>query len=311
MLSKYIAQDIESQLIPLARDLIQQHVLPEASTNADLIIRSGRWKHEQRRELMELLAARNQRFYDDPDDALEHIPIYHQWGIITHSKKFQEYFQGEVFSLLKKWQIESSVSDLLAEKIDGISKRDLLNILILAHDTGKFQVRNWRLDRLGRLQANFRPHEEASGTVIRNFIAPHLQQKYHFTPAQTEYIARGAELHYVLGIMRNEAKKSELGYNFRFLHSSRFLEIVEKIIKDYHSFALEIGLLFLGDSLAKNEFRLEAETDEEIQRQQQKAARMLAEHQPPLPPELVFAVKQMPINIKVVELYLKRFMRTL
>jgi hypothetical protein len=117
-----------------------------------------------------------------------------------------------------------------------------LPVGILLHDIGKFGAR-FR----GRSRFHFTGHEKLSGSIIREEL--HLED-YGLTPAQAEYVARVAEDHFVLGLMRRGARDLG-GYDESFAQSSEFRTIALRIKKDHPDDFIEIGVLFLGDSLAK------------------------------------------------------------
>lgn len=72
--------------------------------------------------------ARNLSFAENPDFPEEHEPRWHQWGILTHTKKFAEYYRTEAQANLKSMGIDEKVAALLAERIGDWSKEDLLKI---------------------------------------------------------------------------------------------------------------------------------------------------------------------------------------
>jgi hypothetical protein len=70
------------------------------------------------------------------------------------------------------------------------------------------------------------------------------------TPAQVEYIARTAEDHFVLALIRKRARE-EGAYDAAFVDSPSFAETAQRIETEHPEDFVEIGILFLGDSLAK------------------------------------------------------------
>ncbi|MCX7616264.1 MAG: hypothetical protein N2Z68_02640 [Patescibacteria group bacterium] len=246
----------------------------------------------------------NKNFFGNPDDLLEHNPKWHQWGVITHTKMFEKFYREEVPQYLEQWGMSDRAQQQMSEQIDGISKDQLLNIAILLHDLGKFTERKLKREEDGSLSASFKKHEAASGRIIRTpEFSGMLKQEYGLTDAQIEYIACCAELHYELGIVRNEAKKSDLGYTLAFTRSDEFQNRVRQIMAQYPDFQLEIGILFLADSLAKTDIRIEGDTDEQIESQGVSVQEVLKERG--LNPKLIKAVKQLPVNIAIAEAYLR------
>jgi hypothetical protein len=130
----------------------------------------------------------------------------------------------------------------LAEKVDGATKGSLLEIAILLHDIGKYAAR-----RLGRHRFHFTHHEILSGKIIREELQ--LESR-GLSSAQIDYIALTAQDHFVLGLVRRRARE-EGAYDEAYASSRSFAELVTQIVADHPQDYLEIGVLFLGDSLAK------------------------------------------------------------
>lgn len=201
----------------------------------------------------------NRSFFENPDDVIEHEPKWHQWGIITHSKMFQRFLEEKVPGYLETWNLTKMTAPRLAEEIDGVSKQELLSVVAVVHDLGKFTVRKLK-EKEGERSNSFKGHESASGKIVRSpEFSKRLKQGGILTDKQIEYVAKCAELHYVLSIIRTEADKSALGCTLTFANSDAVKELCRGLIVEYHDFALEVGLLFLADSLAKTEFGTDAE----------------------------------------------------
>lgn len=248
---------------------------------------------------------RNKKFFENPDDPLEHAPNWHQWGIITHTKMFEKIYHEEIPQYLQQWGVSDKVRLQMSKQIDGVSKDQLLNIAIIFHDLGKFTERKFKHKKT----ASFKNHELASGNIIRTSkFSRMLKQEYELTNLQIEYIARCAELHYELAIIRDEAKKSDSGYTLIFAKSVAFQDRAKQLIKQYPNFQLEVGLLYLADSLAKTDIRIQGNTDEQIESQNMSIQKTLNERG--LNPKLIKAVKQLPINCAIVETYLKVWAET-
>jgi hypothetical protein len=184
----------------------------------------------------------NASFLASPDAREQHQTEWHEWGILTHTRRFLRHYDVDIPRYLREWGLETGVDAVLREPIDGGARRDLLRVAVLLHDIGKFGAR-----RPGRGRFHFAHHEELSGEIIREELdLPSLG----FTAAQTEYIARTAEDHFVLGIIRKAAR--ERGeYDARFARSPLFRTLSLQTKKSHSEDFVEIGVLFLGDSLAK------------------------------------------------------------
>jgi len=254
---------------------------------------------------------RNRAFLDNPDSPAEHAPKWHQWGVITHTKMFGLAHDKDVQRYLQNWGVKDRVDRHLDQEIDGQPKRDLLRAGIALHDLGKFTHRTFEEKPDGSYSTDFADHEAKSGELIRGpEFADSLKRDYDLTDNQVEYIAKAAELHFQLGILRSKAK--QLGnYNMAFARSPQFPELAREQMRAHPDMALEMGLLFLGDSMAKTNIRFDADSDEEIQAKQgemmdavqRKLSALPPSHQ--FNPKLIQAAQQLPVNVEVAKQYLK------
>lgn len=295
-----MVKELSNNNLPIDREIIPEQQKPEWTGRA--IIESLR---EELPNLAKYLIkrsqnldeAKNKSFYDNPDDPLEHQSDWHQWGVIAHTKEFEKVYRGETQKYLAKWGIKDLVDVQMSEKIDGLTKNDLFGIAIIFHDLGKFMTRD-----LKRPKKYFR-HEIASGRLIKTpGFSNELIKRYNLTKPQIEYIAHCTSLHYELGKVRVGAQmEKNIEYNLDFVESKLFSKLAEEIKIEHPDLQLEIGLLFLADSLAKTDIRItNGESDAEIKAQ--------LEHKG-LDPRLIKAVKQLPVNCAVAERYLKIWAR--
>ncbi len=186
----------------------------------------------------------NRAFLSDPDGREQHQTHWHQWGIITHTRIFLRHFDIDIPRYLRDWDLWEQADRELSVRIDGASRWSLLRISILLHDIGKFAART-----RGRQTFHFMRHESVSGEIVRNELE--LDQ-FELTPAQIEYVALSAEDHFVLGHLRKRARADGV-FDTVFTESRTFVGLAE-VIKQRHPFDyVEIGVLFLGDSLAKTD----------------------------------------------------------
>ena len=257
----------------------------------------------------------------DPDERKHHSKKYHQHGIITHSREFERSMQQEVPNLLDEWGVLEEANKALSDEIDGISKKDLLSIASLLHDTGKFTARKVGSQENGAFTPHFEDHEEHSGDIIRTSLQPILSEQ-GLTDAQIEYVARCAELHFELGKVRRIAKANKRvgndssvggrvlrdyqemmgGYTMDFAHSSELEDAASEIIDQNPDFALEIGLQFIADGLSKSEVYATGTTDFEIAAQKKQLIQELATKR--LDMALINQALQTPINLEVAKVYL-------
>jgi hypothetical protein len=254
---------------------------------------------------------RNTKFLANPDSPAEHSPKWHQWGVVTHTRMFGVAHEKDVPRYLQQWGIKDQVDRHLDQEIDGQPKRDLLRASIPLHDLGKFTHRTFEDKPDGSYKTAFTDHEAKSGEIIRDpKFADDLKRDYNLTDKQIEYIARCAELHFTLGILRKKAKMAG-AYNMNFPNSPQFPELARDVMKSYPGFELEMGLLFIGDSMAKTNIRIDASTDEEIEAQHNDLVNRIDRKLAALPeghkfnPKLIQAAKQMPVNIAVGKKYLQ------
>jgi hypothetical protein len=244
----------------------------------------------------------NENFKRNPDDPCEHEPNWHQFGIITHTRKFAESYRTEARHYFEQWGIYTGISMHMSEQIDGKSKAELLLISIAFHDLGKFARRFKEID--GRLKPDYDGHEAKSQELIlREQRIKKLLEDYALTNAQIEYIARCAGVHYELGKMRSKAKESEMGYSIAFTRSNEFLSACKEITDMFCDLRVEIGVLFLCDSLAKTDIRIAAENDADIGKQNEWIKHTMQYQN--LNPALMGAIRQGPVNIAVAKRYLQ------
>lgn len=191
---------------------------------------------------LDLTLPETRAFLAAPDGREQHQTMWHQWGIITHTRVFLHHLDEEIPAYLRAWGLSESVDSRLSLPIDDAPRWDLLRVAILLHDIGKFATRTVGLQRF-----HFTNHERLSGEIILKELN---LGRYGLTPAQVEYVALTAADHFVLGVVRKRAR--ELGrYDERFVAGPEFGVLCDEIRRDHPEDFIEIGVLFLGDSLAK------------------------------------------------------------
>lgn len=250
----------------------------------------------------------NQPEWKEPDNPIEHEPRWHQWGIITHSRKFTEQFEYNIPQYLEKWDLNKKTNNYLDQKIDSITKNDLLKISSLLHDIGKFTTRIHK-EKDGVKYNDFAKHDQESGRLIRQKLNSQLSD-LGLTTKQIEYVARSAELHYQFGHLREIAKQSSQGYNLSFVESQELKDQCELIIKNNPEYSLEIGLMFLADSMSKTEnfhHIFDISSEEELQKLQPKIDKTIYDKK--LPITFKDAINQVPVNIGVARKYLGLWVR--
>lgn len=244
----------------------------------------------------------NNNFLSNPDDSKEHDPFgHHQWGIITHTKKFVESFDSQIPQLLSEWNLRTQVEELLYVEIDGVTKYDLLKIAGVLHDIGKF-ARNFKVKE-AMVVPDYKNHAGISEQFINQNYMQELERKFLLTSDQIDYIARCAGFHFELGLIREESKGTDFGYSFSLLTSRQFSDICRRIARVYNGFQIEIGLMFLADSLAKTDLNLRADSDAEVLEQVTVMEKEI--NRRGLDKKLLVSVKQRPLNIAVARNYLQ------
>lgn len=241
-----------------------------------------------------------QRFAADPDSMEEHEPCWHQWGIVTHSRKFREMYDGELQTLLRDWVMVWDVARHLAEEVDGKIKSELIRLAAPVHDLGKFRKGSKEKD--GKVKSDFDGHDKLSQGILLGELRSELE-RLGLIESQISYVARCAGNHYELGFVREEAKRHPLGYTIAFIESPAFYEVVAARLEAFVGFEVEVGLLFLADSLAKTNIVISAVTDAEIDARTEWAKDEIASRG--LNPKLIDAVRQRPVNIAVARRYLE------
>ena len=257
--------------------------------------------HEIEKEDDTLIRRHKEKFLEALDAPEQHQPNWHQWGIITHTRKFMQMYDNEVSAYLQLWEKEAAIEAHLSETIDDIPKGKLIYLGILLHDIGKFR-KNYSKVLNMRVVYTFNRHEVYSQQIIQNDLYVLLHDLYGLTDRQIEYVAMCARYHFELGFIREIGKKSKHGYSAAFANSDTFKEAVYSALPSFEEYKIEVGVLFLADSCAKTDVAFEGRSDREIR--EELSTRKLN-------PKLIQAVKQKPVNIEVAKCYLETMLSTI
>jgi hypothetical protein len=90
-----------------------------------------------------------------------------------------------------------------------------------------------------------------------------------------------------------------------FANSEVCQEAIDKILDEHPQRGLEIGLMFMADSLSKSEIIATEHTDEAIEAQRPKVEREMQAQG--LNSRLIRQALQVPVNMRIVELYLRKW----
>jgi len=268
-------------------------IIAEIDRNLEDIARSV-VLHEIEKEEDTLIRQHKEKFLEALDAPQQHQPNWHQWGIITHTRKFMHMYDHEVKAYLQAWGKLTEIETHFRDTIDGITKGKLIYLGILLHDIGKFH-KNYSKVLNMRVVYTFNQHEVYSQQIIQNDLYPLLHDHYGLTDRQIEYIAMCARYHFELGFIREIGKKSKYGYSVAFANSDTFKKAVYSALPSFEAYKVEVGVLFLADSCAKTDVAFEGRRDAEIR--EELSCRNLN-------PKLIQAVKQKPVNIDVAKCYL-------
>lgn len=246
-------------------------------------------------DTQDLSKVTNKRFLNNPDDPIEHSPQWHQWGIITHSRKALEYYSDISSYIETRDQIFGLDGD-----IDGFKRSQLLSMVFLLHDLGKFSNRTILKEYDGYYIFSFREHEKASEKIIRSRLISNELKKNNYTDRQIEYIAVCAGKHFELGKLRKRLIEDG-GYsdNTDMLNKDVEEKILD-LIKENQEFSLEIGIMFLIDSLAKQEIHIRQKKIVQLHEEEIKTVL----ERKKLNSNLLSAVYEFPQNLALANIYL-------
>lgn len=242
-------------------------------------------------------------FLENPDFLEKRNKKWHQFGILEHTKRVRNFFNHDLEQFLKKWGLDSEISSHFSERIDKIERRILFDISIVLHDLGKIPAYEEDKDK-GTLNTRSRNHEIYSEHLIRENFLDNKLTELGLSESHKKYIACCVGTHGVLGKEIRDSLKGLNAYLVSNLNSSDVLQKFDEISKKYHPFETELGIFYLCDSKAKIDIEINSDEADFLC-----IERVLRERGLPL--ELKEGIKQIPINLKLSELYLKRIYKKL
>lgn len=236
-------------------------------------------------------------YIDNPDFLEERLCSWHQFGLLTHTKKVRRVFLNELNGLLKEWRLQDKVESYFSKDIDGVERKTLFEISIPLHDLGKIVCySDERVDR---------EHEKASKTLISTGFLKEELSNFGLSDGHRAYLEQCIETHDVLGKKLRDVLKHKGNLRLDYVSSRNINNLCKDLARDYFSIKTEIGIFFLCDLLGKTDLRVSAENDMEIMQQETNIQEILEERG--LSQKLKQAVMQLPVNLKLSEIYLKSF----
>ncbi len=239
-------------------------------------------------------------YQSNPDFLEPRMYSWHQFGLLTHTRKVRDYFRDSMDFKLTKWGVYSEVERSLNVRIGDIRKKDLLEAAILLHDLGK-------IPSLGDTRIN-RVHEMMSLKLLEENPIKEILASYNLTKDQINYLGYCVKAHDVLGKEIRDKLKHQGNLNFSYLGSVSRSSIIQNTDLDKEMLS-EIGVFFLCDTMGKTDIYINAASDEEINLKKKQIESLLESRG--LPNQLVNAVMQFPVSIKLSEIYFKSIMSCL
>lgn len=252
---------------------------------------------------------RNNPLIERPDAVNQHALPWHQYGIITHSLKFTEALHDQKNrDYLENQGI--NIGNALEEKIDGITKKELLYLVWIVHDIGKFQ-RTYKNDTPDSGWSHHW-HESKWAEIIENKLSQHLTkylESYCLTNKHINYITNAVAIHYELWKIRDALQQKWLPYTINSTTTQEYTKQAQKLAGAFPELQIEIWILPYFDKLATVQNLIpEVTTDEEITANtQQYMNRMREEH---IDEMFLPSVQQLPVNLMSSINYLKSIWQT-
>lgn len=249
---------------------------------------------------------------DHPDAVTHNYRTFHEFGNFTHPiqvlERWREFTQGtsELFNHLNSAIVERLLQHFAVE-VDGMSKAALVEIAIFFHDIAKHISPLYPDDpRWPPALRNHEGHEKIGAHFLRTYkpVREFLANKYGFTPAQIEYVTNCVEHHFALGEARRQRVEHNLPYDYQFTQSEECQRICDQLIANHPDMAVEIGVLFLVDSMGKTTEMYIADSEADYLTYLAELQHRVADGT--LEPRLERALTQITLNFQVGKTYLSR-----
>ena len=234
-------------------------------------------------------------YINNPHFLDERLSSWHQFGLLTHSKKVRKVFLNELGGILKKKGLYEKIHDKLNQKVDNIKRKTLFEASIPLHDLGKILA-------YGDKRTN-RSHESLSKYLISQDPLKKRLEDLDLSEEHINYLGRCIETHYVLGSRGRDKLNPAGNFKLDYISKENIGSFCESLSKEYSDIKTELGIFFLCDSLGKTDIRINAKTDLNITNQQKNIEQIIKERN--LNPNLKKAVMQLPVNVKLAEIYLR------
>lgn len=233
------------------------------------------------------------KYVQDQDFLEKRLHSWHQFGLLTHTKKVREVFLNELDSLLQDWKVYGSVKKELNRKVHGVKKSKLLEISMPLHDLGKILC-------YGDSRTN-REHEKLSGFLMETSRISDLLDQSGLSSIHRSYIREYVETHDLIGKRIRDELKHEGKLRLDFLSNNEVKEKCRRLGDEQENIKFELGVYFLCDLLGKTDIRIEANNDAELVSKENWIEKTLSDRN--LYPELKKAVLQLPVNIGLAKEY--------
>ncbi len=260
-------------------------------------------------------ALKDEDFRDNLDGSEHHQPRWHQWGIITHTRKVLEMLEGEAEGYITQWGIKEKLDVYMGQKVDPqgtFTKWELFKMSIPPHDIGKFA------SKMSKKSVGLRDHtghEQISGEAVADQDGAFW--KYYSSKGLTDreigYIATLAGKHFELGKIRSKAKHSAEGYSLAYANGSNFILDAQSVLANEKEILVELGLWFLVDNIAKTDLVIEAEDDLQIEDQRGKVIAQIEQKKQTgevKDERLIEAVLQRPVNVGMAKRFLTNLLNS-
>ena len=234
-------------------------------------------------------------YLKNPDFLEKRLLAWHQFGLLSHTKKVREIYKQEMPAIIKKWGLFDYIQSVLSDPIHGINKGTLFEISIPLHDLGKIVCKDDK-------SVN-RKHEESSAQLI---FRPYIKKRLYAEGLKKEHIAyifKCVLNHDALGKELRDKLKHERKLSLDYLKKENITPACIKLAIKYNEIKTEMGIFFLCDLLGKTDLRIEAISEEGISKQETEIEKVLIKRNLPL--QLKSAVLQLPANLKLAEIYLR------